>query len=97
MEDEVTQKRLWNPELALDEKQIFKAHCPCARARSLQLCPTLCNPDGLQSTGSSVHGDSPGKSTGAGCHALLQGNSFLLSHQGIPVRHTEIMQIFNDS
>jgi len=23
--------------------------------------------------GSSVHGDSPGKNTGAGCHALLQG------------------------
>ena len=25
------------------------------------------------STGSSVHGDSPGKNTGVGCHALLQG------------------------
>ena len=24
-------------------------------------------------TGSSVHGDSPGKNTGVGCHALLQG------------------------
>ena len=24
--------------------------------------------------GSSVHGDSPGKNTGVGCHALLQGN-----------------------
>ena len=24
-------------------------------------------------TGSSVHGDSPGKDTGVGCHALLQG------------------------
>ena len=23
--------------------------------------------------GSSVHGDSPGKNTGVGCHALLQG------------------------
>ena len=31
-----------------------------------QWCPTLCP------TGSSVHGDSPGKNTGAGCHALLQ-------------------------
>ena len=25
--------------------------------------------------GSSVHGDSPGKNTGVGCHALLQGSS----------------------
>ena len=25
-------------------------------------------------TGSSVHGDSPGRNTGVGCHALLQGN-----------------------
>jgi len=52
--------------------------------------------------GSSVHGDSPGKNTGVGCHALLQG-IFLtqgwspglphwrhilyhLSHQGSPRR-----------
>ena len=26
------------------------------------------------SPGSSVHGDSPGKNTGVGCYALLQGN-----------------------
>ena len=32
--------------------------------RCLQLC---------SSPGSSVHGDSPGKNTGVGCHALLQG------------------------
>ena len=31
-------------------------------------------PHGLKSLpGSSVHGDSPGKNTGVGCHALLQG------------------------
>ena len=41
-----------------------------------QLCLTLfdatmdCSPPG-----SSVHGDSPGKNTGVGCHALLQGSS----------------------
>ena len=48
----------------------------------------------------SVHGDSPGKNTGIGCHALLQGIfptqglnpgspalwvDSLLSHQGSPV------------
>ena len=50
--------------------------------------------------GSSVHGDSPGKNTGVGCHALLQGIFptqgsnpglpyyrqilYRLSHQGSP-------------
>ena len=38
-----------------------------------QLCPTLCNPMDCSLPGSSVHGDSPGKTTGVGCHALLQG------------------------
>ena len=34
---------------------------------------TLCNPMDYSPPGSSVHGDSPGKNTGVGCHALLQG------------------------
>ena len=38
-----------------------------------QLCPTLCNPADCSLPGSSVHGDSPGKNTGVGCHDLLQG------------------------
>jgi len=33
--------------------------------------------------GSSVHGDSPSKNTGVGCHALLQGN---LPNPGIEPR-----------
>ena len=37
------------------------------------LCPALCNPMDWGLPGSSVHGDSPGKDTGVGCHALLQG------------------------
>ena len=37
-----------------------------------QSCLTLCNPRDCSPPGSSVHGDSPGKNTGAGCHALLQ-------------------------
>ena len=36
-------------------------------------CPTLCDPMDCSPPGSSVHGDSPGKNTGVGCHALLQG------------------------
>ena len=38
-----------------------------------QLCPTFCNPVDCSLPSSSVHGDSPGKNTGVGCHALLQG------------------------
>ena len=38
-----------------------------------QLCPTFCNPMDCSPPGSSVHGDSPNKNTGVGCHAVLQG------------------------
>ena len=38
-----------------------------------QLCLTLWDPVDYSLPGSSVHGDSPGKNTGVGCHALLQG------------------------
>ena len=38
-----------------------------------QLCPSLCDPTDCSLPGSSIHGDCPGKSTGVGCHALLQG------------------------
>ena len=37
-----------------------------------QSCPTLWHPMDCSPAGSSVHGDSPGKNTRAGCHALLQ-------------------------
>ena len=47
--------------------------CACMRAKSLQLCPTLCLPMDCSSPGSSVHGDSPGKNTRMGCYFLLQG------------------------
>ena len=44
--------------------------CACSVAHS---CPTLCDPMDCSMPGPSVHGDSPGKNTGVGCHALLQG------------------------
>ena len=37
-----------------------------------QSCLTLCDPMDCSPPDSSVHGDSPGKTTGMGCHALLQ-------------------------
>ena len=74
----------------------------CVRVLSwAQSCLTLCEPMDCSLPGSSVHGDSPGKNTGVGCHALLQGffptqgsNPGLphcrqilyhLSHQGSPL------------
>ena len=42
-------------------------------AKLLTSCPTLFDPMDCYPSGSSVHGDSPGKNTGVGCHALLQG------------------------
>ena len=65
-----------------------------------QSCLILCDPMDCSPPGSSVHGDSPGKNTGVGCHALLQeifptqGSNpgllhcrqilYQLSHQGSP-------------
>ena len=48
--------------------------CACMCAKSLQSCPILCEPIDCSPPGFSVHGDSPGESTGVGCNALLQGN-----------------------
>ena len=49
-------------------KSVLSAKCLVA-----QLCPTLRNPMDCSPLVSSVHGDSPGKNIGVGCHALLQG------------------------
>ena len=43
-----------------------------SEVNATQSCLTLCNPTDCSPPGSSVHGDSPGKSSGMGCHALLQ-------------------------
>ena len=68
------------------------------RVQVLQSCPTLCDPMDCSLPGSSW--DSPGKSIGVGCHALLQRifltriqpasptsqvDSLPLSHQGSPL------------
>ena len=45
--------------------------CFLCCAMSLQPCP--CDPMDCSPPGSSVHGASPGRNTGVGCHALLQG------------------------
>ena len=68
-------------------------------------CPTLCDHMDCSLPGSSVHGVSPGKNTGVGCHVFLQGIIptqgsnpgllhfrqilYCLSHQGSPKRSRE--------
>ena len=55
----------------------YKMKCQWALCHAVlclvtQSCPTLCNPIDGSPPSSSVHGDSPGKNTGVGCHFLLQ-------------------------
>ena len=52
---------------------MFDSTLVCVMCVHAQSCLTLCNPMDCSLPGSSVHGDSPGKNTGVGCHALLQG------------------------
>ena len=49
--------------------------CVWVCAKLLQLCLTLCDPIDSSPLASSVRRYSPGKNTGVGCHALLQGSS----------------------
>ena len=79
----------------LDQETMVEVLCLVA-----QLCLTLCDPLDYSPSGSSVHGDSPGKNTGVGCHALLPWNFptwesnpglphcrwilYCLSHKGSP-------------
>ena len=53
--------------------------CVCAHTQCLaaQSCPTLCDSMDYSPPGSSVHGDSTGMNAGVGCHALLEGLSYL--------------------
>ena len=69
----------------------------------------LCNPMDCSPPGSSVHGVSPGKKTGVGCHALLQGIfltqgsnpslqhcrwiPYCLSHQGRPHKKQRLSSV----
>ena len=57
--------------LVLVPKGVVGLHvCMCLVTQS---CLTLCKPIDSSPPGSSIHGDTPGKNTEVGCHALLQG------------------------
>ena len=51
---------------------IIAAAAAAAAAKSLQSCPTLCDPRDGQPTRLPRPWDSPGKNTGVDCHFLLQ-------------------------
>ena len=54
------------------QKGVRKIQC-CFWWWGAQSCPTLWDTMDCSPPGSSVHGDSPGKNAGVGCHALFQG------------------------
>ena len=56
----------------MDARSQRKDTFAAAAAKSLQSCPTLCNPIDGSPPGSPRPWDSPGKNIGVGCHFLLQ-------------------------
>ena len=52
---------------------IFYISGTVLKVKFVQSCLTFCDPMDCSPPSSSVHEDSPGKNTGVGCHALLQG------------------------
>ena len=81
-----------------DQKKLtLKTYCVCVRSVTAVVSASLQTP-GLSLPGTYVHGNSPGKNTGMGCHSIIQGIFpvqglnphflhcrqilYLLSHQG---------------
>ena len=65
----VSQLLMWGGQSIGASASVLPINVPSLVA---QLCLTLCNTINCSLPGSSVHGDSLGKNTGVGCHALLQ-------------------------
>ena len=59
--------------LAVEQKLAQRCKSIMPLCLIVQLHLTLCDPMDCSPPGSSVYGDAPGKNTGVGCHALLQG------------------------
>ena len=64
---------------------------PLPAAKSLQLCPTLCNPMDCSPW------DSPGKNTGVGCHFLLHQAplTFSISQSLLKLMSIELVMLSN--
>ena len=54
------------------QPKLHQNACVC-HAKVLHSCLTLYDPINCSLAGTSIHGDSPGKNTAVGCHALFQG------------------------
>ena len=72
------QQSLWTLYNTVFKMQNWEGFEPVLKLLSAVLClvaqsyPTPCDPMDCSPPGSSVYGESPGKNTGVGCHALLQ-------------------------
>ena len=62
----------WLSRMSFPQHKLHSSFFVRMRAKLLQSCPTLCNLMDCSLPGFYVHGDSPGKNTGVGCHFLLQ-------------------------
>ena len=56
------------PDSSVGKESTYNA----AAAKSIQSCPTLCDPVDYSLPGSSVHGDSPGKKLEVGCRVPIR-------------------------
>ena len=54
-------------------ERVLSPHATVSLSLVTQSCPTLCDPVDCSPPGSSVSGIPPGKNSGMGCHAVLQG------------------------
>ena len=57
--------------MSQESPTLFELVCVCVCVCVCVLNCFSCNPMDCSPPGSSVHGDSPGKNTGVGCHALI--------------------------
>ena len=64
---------MWAASRLLGSRYQLRRGVLSSLAKFFQSSPTLCDPMDHSLPGSSAHGESPGKNTGVGCHALLQG------------------------
>ena len=70
----IAQAQAWEGGIGCEQEWGLGVCAYVCIAKLLQSCLTLCDPMDCSPPGSSVHGDSPAKNAGVGCHFLLQGN-----------------------
>ena len=66
--------------MEVNEVVLITSSQGCAMCSVAQWFPTLCSPMDCSPPNSSVHGDSPGKNTGVGCHTFSRDFPTQVSH-----------------